>query len=213
MAEVRGDVVAVLLAGGQARRMGGGDKCLQPLGGRPLLAHVIARIGPQVGPMVLNAGGEPDRFADFGLPVIPDIVPGFAGPLAGILSGLEWVVREVPDCRWVLSVPTDAPFLPHDLVARMVHDVLEAGEGALACGASAGRRHPVVGLWPLACRDPLRVALVENDVRKIDAFTADYACVAVEYPDQPYDPFLNANRPEDLALAETFLGEAGLSPD
>lgn len=209
MPEPRADVAAVLLAGGMARRMGGGDKCLQPLGGRPLLAHVVARIGPQVGSMVLNAGGDPERFADFGLPVIPDIVPGFAGPLAGILSGLDWVGRQAPECRWVLSVPTDAPFLPHDLVARMVRDVQAAGEGMFACGASAGRRHPVVGLWPLACREALRIALVENDVRKIDAFTADYTCLAVEYPDRPYDPFLNANRPEDLARAEALLDMAG----
>lgn len=196
-------VVAVLLAGGLSRRMGGGDKCLQQLRGKPLLEHVIERIRPQVTRMVLNAAGDPARFTAFGLPVVPDVVSGFAGPLAGILTGLEWAAREAPECRWIVSIPTDAPFLPRDLVTRLVAGAQQADGGdALACAASAGRTHPVVGLWPLSCRAALKQALVTADVRKIDRFTADFICPAVAFSDVPVDPFLNANRPEDLARAE-----------
>ena len=136
-------VSAVLLAGGQARRMGGGDKCLQLLGGKTLLAHVLERIEPQVGPILLNANGDPDRFKTYGLPVVPDVVSGFAGPLAGILTGLRWTQDNADACKWMVSVPTDATFIPTDLVSSLMSGVVENG-CKIACAASCGRAHPVV---------------------------------------------------------------------
>jgi len=195
-------VVGVLLAGGQSRRMGGGDKCLRLLGGRPILARIIERVRPQVRHLILNANGDPGRFAEYGLPVTEDSVAGFAGPLAGVLAGLDWAAAHAPDCPMVATVPTDAPFLPVDLVARL----LAAVEGAdLACAASNGQPHPVVGLWPVRLRDALRRAMSEEDVRKVDAWTGRYRLATVDFPCAPVDPFLNVNRPEDLAEAERVL--------
>lgn len=196
--------IGVLLAGGLARRMGGGDKPLRLLGGRPLLAHVIERLRPQVAGLVLNANGEPARFAAFGLPVVADSIPDYAGPLAGILAGLDWTAAQRPDCPMIATVATDAPFLPTDLVARMAQAL--AGEGAdLACAASGGRTHPVIGLWPVRLRDDLRRALVDEGVRKVDVWTARYRLVQVAFPDRPVDPFFNANRPDDLDEAARLL--------
>jgi molybdenum cofactor guanylyltransferase len=200
----RPSVAAVLLAGGLSRRMGGGDKSLRPLGGRPILAHVVERARPQVDAMVLNANGDPARFAGFGLPVAGDVVEGFAGPLAGVLTGLEWARAHRPDAAWVASVATDTPFFPRDLVARLLATVV--GDGAeLACAASGGQAHPVFGLWPTALAGELRRALVEEGVRKIDAWTARHRLALVEFPVGAVDPFFNANRPEDLAEAERLL--------
>ena len=197
-------VVAVLLAGGRARRMGGGDKCLMALGGRPMLAHVIARLGPQAGHLVLNANGDPARFAGFDLPVVADAVADFAGPLAGVLTGLEWAKAHAPAASWVVTAPTDAPFLPRDLVQRLVR----AADGAdLAVACSGGRTHPVAGLWPVRLRSELRAALIDEGVRKIDLWTARYRLAEVAWPAEPVDPFFNANRPEDLARAKAILAE------
>jgi molybdopterin-guanine dinucleotide biosynthesis protein A len=197
-------VVGVLLAGGLARRMGGGDKCLRPLGGRPILAHIVERLRPQVTDLVLNANGDPARFADFGLPVAADTVEGYAGPLAGVLTGMEWTRRNRPDCAWVASVPTDAPFLPSDLVAAMVAAVEREGAD-MACATSGGRAHPVVGLWPVRLADALRRAMVEEELRKVDIWTARYRLVHVDFATDPVDPFFNTNRPDDLAAAEKLL--------
>ena len=199
-------VIGLLLAGGRATRMGGGDKCLRLLAGRPLLAHVIERLGPQVSLLLLNANGDPARFSTFGLPVAADSPADFAGPLAGILAGLEWARRERPGHPLLLSVPTDAPFLPRDLAARL--QAARRAEGAdIAMATSGGRTHPVVGLWPVALAKALRAALVEEGLRKVDIWTARYRVATVDFPigDFPIgavDPFFNANRPEDLAEAE-----------
>lgn len=203
-------IVAVLLAGGLARRMGGGDKALRLLGGRPLVDHVIARIGPQVAALVLNANGDPARFAHLGLPVVPDGVPDFAGPLAGILAGLDWTAANRPDCGLVLSVPTDAPFLPLDLVERLQAGMAAAG-AELACAASGGQPHPVVGLWPVRLREALRHAVVAEGIRKVDVWTARYKLATVSFSERGggLDPFFNANRPEDLDRAATLLPLAG----
>jgi len=200
-------VVGLLLAGGLARRMGGGDKCLRPLAGRPILAHIVERLTPQVSRLVLNANGDPARFAAFGLPVAADSVEGFAGPLAGILAGLDWAAAQAPDCPLVLSAPTDAPFLPRDLVARLLA-ARAAQHAEIAMAASGGQVHPVVGLWPVELRRDLRHALVEEDIRKVDVWTARYRVAVVEFPAEPIDPFFNANRPEDLARAEALLAAA-----
>ena len=201
-------IVGLLLAGGQSRRMGGGDKCLRPLAGRPLLDHVIERLKPQVAALVLNANGDPARFAGFGLPVVADSLPDFAGPLAGILAGLDWAAANRPDCPLIVSAATDAPFLPHDLVARLV-DGMRAAGADLACAASHGRAHPVIGLWPVRLRDELRRALVAEDIRKVDAWTGRYRLATVEVPAEPVDPFFNANRPDDLDRAAALLAAAG----
>jgi len=202
-------VVGLLLAGGQSRRMGGGDKALRPLGGISLLDRVIERLRPQVEAMVLNANGDPARFARFALPVVADSVPGFAGPLAGVIAGLDWAAVERPDCPYVVSVATDAPFLPADLVARLAEG-LEGAGADLACAASGGRAHPVFGLWPVRLRDDLRQAVVEEGIRKVDLWTARYKLVTVPFADEPVDPFFNANRPADFDAAAALLtGAAG----
>lgn len=192
-------IAGVILAGGLSRRMGGGDKALRPLAGRPMLGHVIARIGPQVARLALNANGEPSRFAAFGLPIVADSVADFAGPLAGILAGLDWAAA-LPGCQRLVSLPADAPFLPRDLVEKL--DAALAREGALiAVAASGGRTHPVAALWPLGLGEALRSALAAGE-RKIDRFTAAYRLAVVEWPVAPCDPFFNANTPEELAEAE-----------
>ncbi len=197
-------IVAVLLAGGFARRIGGGDKCLREVAGRPLLSRVIERILPQVDHVVLNANGDPERFSEFGLPVIADVVEGNAGPLAGILTGLDWAARHVTECEWVVSVPTDAPFLPMDYVARMMA-AIEDEDAELACASTNGRTHPVAGLWALRLMLELRSALIDEDIRKIDQWTVRYRLADVEFSSEPIDPFFNANRPEDLKAAEVIL--------
>ena len=198
-------VAGVILAGGRAKRMGGGDKCLHRLGDRTLLEHVIDRARPQVSRLVLNANGDPGRFAQFGLPVAADAIGGFAGPLAGVLTGLEWAREHAPHCPWVASFATDTPFFPEDLVARMLAAVDEEGAD-IACAASGGRSHPVFGLWPVNLAGDLRHALADEDVRKIDLWTARYRLATVEFPTEPRDPFFNVNRPDDLAVAEGMLG-------
>jgi molybdopterin-guanine dinucleotide biosynthesis protein A len=197
-------IVGVLLAGGLSRRMGGGDKSLRLLGGKTILARVVERARPQVAALVLNANGDPTRFAGYGLPVAADVVEGYAGPLAGVLTGMEWARANVPDALWLASFATDAPFLPTDLVERLGAAV--ADEGAdMACAASGGRSHPVFGFWPIARAEELRRAMVEEGVRKVDVWTARYRLVTVDFPAAPIDPFFNTNRPEDLEEAERLL--------
>jgi molybdopterin-guanine dinucleotide biosynthesis protein A len=191
---------AVLLAGGLARRMGGGDKPLLLLRGQPLLDHAIARIGGQVCGLVLNANGDPARFEPWGLPVIADTLPDYPGPLAGVLAGMRWMQATHPETADLLSIPTDTPFLPRDLVAR-----LRAGREALglpiACAASRGRTHPAVALWPVSLADVLEAALASG-MRKIDAWTAQFGVAEIAFDDAGHDPFFNVNRPEELAEAE-----------
>jgi len=196
-------IAGVLLAGGQSQRMGGGDKNLRPLGGKPMLAHVIERAKPQVDALVLNANGDPQRFAGFGLPIIADSISGFAGPLAGVLAGLDCAATNLPDAELVASFATDAPFFPRDLVRRLAV-ALEEGGFDLACAQSNGQAHPVFALWPVSLRDALREALA-GGLRKVDRWTARYKLVEVEFAAEPVDPFFNANRPDDLAEAERLV--------
>lgn len=199
-------VTGVLLAGGQSQRMGGGDKCLRLLAGKPILAHVIERARPQVTALVLNANGDPARFAAFGLPVVADETSGFVGPLAGVLAGLDWTAAKVPDATHVASFATDAPFLPRDLIAAF-REAMRMGIYDLACAVSDGRTHPVFGLWPVSLRDDLRAALASG-LRKVDQWTAGHRLVEVEFLAVPIDPFFNANRPEDLEEAERLAPRA-----
>jgi len=203
------ETIGVILAGGLARRMGGGDKPMREIGGRAILDHVVERFSPQCDALILNANGDPARFAAFGLPVVADTVAGNPGPLAGVLAALDWAAEHRPQARWVVSVAGDCPFLPRDLVGRL-HEARLRGNAALAVAASARRSHPVVGLWQVALRGDLRHALVEEDMRKIDRWTARHPLATVEWPAEPVDPFFNANTVEDLAEAERLAGAAGV---
>ena len=195
--------LGVILAGGLARRMGGGDKTMRAIAGRPILEHVIERLAPQCVALILNANGDPTRFGSFGLPVIPDDVPDFAGPLAGVLAALDWAALHHPAIEWVVSVAADCPFLPRDLVTRMQAEraMLEA---ELAVAASGEQSHPVIGLWKVSLRDELRHALVVEEVRKVARWTARYKLVTTQWPVAPLDPFFNANTPLDVAEAEAL---------
>jgi molybdopterin-guanine dinucleotide biosynthesis protein A len=194
-------IPGVVLAGGLARRMGGGDKPLREIGGQTILARVIARLKPQCEGLLLNANGDPLRFASFGLPVIADGVNDYPGPLAGILAGLDWVAANRLGAQWILTAPGDCPFLPRDLTVRLRQAV--SAEGAeLAVAASDGRSHPVIGLWNLTLRDALREALVVEGLHKVESWTGRFRVATVAWPAEPVDPFFNANTVEDLAKAE-----------
>jgi molybdopterin-guanine dinucleotide biosynthesis protein A len=199
-------ILGVVLAGGRAQRMGGGDKALRMIGGRTILERVIGRLAPQCDGLILNANGDPTRFARLGLPVVADESPGFAGPLAGLLAALDWAAAHRPDIALVVSAPGDCPFLPRDLVARL-HQARLKADAPLAIAASGGRRHPVIGLWSVALRDDLRRALVVEERRKVDDWIALYSYASAEWPDAPIDPFFNVNSPEDLAEAERLAAQ------
>ena len=201
-------VPGIVLAGGLAQRMGGGDKPLRELGGHTILARVIARLEPQCECLLLSANGDPLRFASFGLTVLADGLKQYPGPLAGILAGLDWAAAYRPDAEWILSAPGDCPFLPRDLVRRLRQAV--AAQGAeLAVAASQGRSHPVIGLWKVASRDALREALVVDGLRKVQDWTARYRVATVAWPADPIDPFFNVNTVEDLAEAERLSALEG----
>ena len=201
----------MLLAGGLARRMGGGDKPMRTIGGRTILERVIARLKPQCDGLILNANGDPARFAAFGLPVIADGVADFPGPLAGILAALDWAAANRPDVKLVLSAAADCPFLPRDLVSRL-HRRARRGERR-----ARGRRlrRPVASgdriVERRACANELRHALVVEDVRKIDRWTARYRLATVTWPTTPLDPFFNANTMDDIAEAERLAALDGVA--
>lgn len=203
-------ILGVILAGGQARRFGGGDKCLLPLAGRPLLAHVIGQLRPQLGRLVLNANGDPARFAAFGLAVIADTLAGHPGPLAGLLAGLrhaEALASSLPldkpaEPSHVLTVPADTPFLPADLVERLIMALAE-GRAEIAIATSDGRVHPVVALVPIACADRLEADLRAGTARRVEPWLRGFAVAEVVFSGDP-DPFFNVNTAEDLAIAESL---------
>ena len=199
--------LGLVLAGGQARRMGGGDKAMIPIGGEAILDRVLARLKPHCAKIILNANGDPKRFAAWGLPVVPDSVPDFAGPLAGILAGLDWAAAHAPELEWMVSAPGDCPFLPEDLVSQL-HEVRRVAGKPLACAQSGDWRHPVVGLWPVNLREDLRRALVDEDLRKIEVWTARHGVALAKWPDKPVDPFFNVNTPEDAAQANAIAAAA-----
>jgi molybdenum cofactor guanylyltransferase len=202
------EIPGVLLAGGLARRMGGGDKPMRTIAGKTILERVIARLEPQCSSLILNANGDPARFASFGLPVIADTVADFPGPLAGILAALDWMAEHRPEVTHMLSAAADCPFLPRDLVARL--EAARIAENAeLAVASSGGQVHPVIGLWSVRLRGELRHALVEEDVRRIDRWTARYPLATVSWEVAPVDPFFNANTVDDIAEADRLAALDG----
>ena len=192
-------IAGIVLAGGQGLRMGGGDKGLRMLGGMPMLAHVVARVRPQVAALAINANGDAARFAGFGLPVVADTVPGQKGPLAGVLAGMRWAAANGE--QDLLTVPTDTPFLPPDLVHRLAE---ARGGAAVACAVSGGRLHPVVALWRVADADVLEASL-RRGAGRVQGWMRRQGLAEVHF-DGPDDPFANINTPEDLAAAEARLG-------
>lgn len=203
--------VGCVLAGGLSRRMGGGDKSLREIGGATMLGRVVDRLAPQVGQVVINANGDPARFSAFGRPVVADTVPGFVGPLAGILAGMRWAEVHAPRARWVATVATDTPFFPDDLVARLVG---AAGhiETMIALAKSGDRVHPVFGLWPVLLADDLEAAIRNEDLRKVLVWVHRHPNVEVIFrgpviDDIEIDPFFNVNTPEDAEVAEVLAGE------
>lgn len=207
-----GRVAGLVLAGGQSRRMGGGDKSLRSLGGRPMIAHVIDRLAPQVRLLAISANSDPALFRRFGLPVLPDPVAGFPGPLAGVLAGMVWAARD-PALTHLATVATDTPFFPRDLVAQLLG---QAAGGRIVLARSFGRRQPVFGLWPLALRDELADWLVTGDSRSVQDWAKRHSLADVDFTPVEVgapDPFFNANTPEDLAAAEAMLaGDPGGVP-
>ncbi|MDW6023696.1 molybdenum cofactor guanylyltransferase MobA [Mesorhizobium sp. BAC0120] len=198
---------AIVLAGGRSARMGGGDKSLLTLGGRPLLSHVLDRLIPQADKIAISANGDPSRFAQFGLPVLPDTMEGYLGPLAGLLAGMDWA--QATGAAQIASVPTDSPFIPADLTARLMSS---ASPDRPALAASGGKHHPVVGLWPVALAGRLRDFLESGATYKVSAFAQECGAVLVDFPvialtGDNVDPFFNVNTPEDLSLAEKVLEE------
>ncbi len=184
--------------------MEGRDKALLTIAGKTLLRHVIETVEPQVGSLVLNTNGDPKQYAKFGIPIAGDVVEGFAGPLAGVLTGLEWARDNVPGCRWVASFACDAPLIPADLVSCLLAATDDEGAD-MACARSTGRDHPVFGLWPIRLAGELRHAVVEEGLRKVDSWTGRYRLARAEFATSPVDPFFNINRPEDLLAAEDLM--------
>ena len=209
MTASKNEITGVLLAGGQSRRMGGGDKGLLRFGAGTMLGHVIARFAPQVDRLVLNANGDPARFSEFGLPVAADVVDGHVGPLAGVLSGMRWTREQTPAARYIATASTDAPFLPLDLVAKL-YAAAEAHPGAIAIARSGGHLHPVIGIWPVVHHDDLERALRTDGIRKVLRWTDSHGTVPVDFADErigttAIDPFYNANTPDELEEARRLI--------
>lgn len=196
------DIAGVVLAGGLARRMGGGDKALLRVGDYSLLDRVIARLKLQVGPILLNANGDPDRFVDCRLPIRADVVEGYGGPLVGVLTGLLWARESGLD--WVLTAAADTPLFPTDLAPRL-RAALQDQRADMAMAASGGHSHPVFALWPTTLTDRLWQAVTTEGLRRMEDFTSRHKLAVVEWPTQPFDPFYNVNAPEDLSRLRMIL--------
>lgn len=202
--------VGCLLAGGLSRRMGGGDKCLLPLGKRTMLARAVERLSPQVDAMVISANGDPSRFASYRLPVLADPVEGFAGPLAGVLSAMLWARQNAGKAAWVATVASDTPFFPTDFVER---SITAAGDTqTIALAVSGDRVHPVFGLWPIALADHLADWLERGESRKVLDWVACHSSVEVAFSgsiagNTEVDPFFNVNTPQDMETASALLEE------
>ena len=200
-------LVGVILAGGLSRRMGGGDKSMLALGGQPILKYVVDLAQAQVDTVLLNVNGDAQRFAAFELPFQADIVPDFAGPLAGVVSAMAWAKQHKASATHIITMAADTPFFPADYVSRMIKQ-MQLGGQRLACASYEGRTQPVFGLWPVDLFDGLSRAIIEDDMRKVDRFTSPYGVADVAFDELTHNPFFNVNRPEDLSLAEQLLAHA-----
>ncbi|MBP6052856.1 MAG: molybdenum cofactor guanylyltransferase MobA [Pseudomonadales bacterium] len=201
-------IIGLILAGGRGRRMGEGNlKYLRTLGSRTLLERALARARPQVDTLLINSASAPATLRSHGMQVVPDSVPGFVGPLAGVLAGMEHAASRFPQAQWLVTMAVDTPWFPLDLVQRLVAQ-RRADDAEIAIAASGGRTHPVFALWPLGIAAHLRAALEVEGQRKVDAFQARYRRVLVEWRCEPHDPFFNINTPDDLARAERALAAA-----
>ena len=198
------NITCVILAGGLSRRMGHIDKAFIGLDNKPLLAHVLGQMQPQTAITIINANGDPERFSQWGLPVVADTVEDFPGPLAGVLAAMEWNRKHQPQNRWIISVPVDSPFVPGDLVTRLLVSV-EQNRADMACAKSNNRHHPVIGLWPVALADNLRQSITCESIRKVDLWTSRFNLVHTEFDTTNGDPFFNINRPQDVEQAEQIL--------
>lgn len=194
-------VVGVILAGGLARRMGGGDKCLLPLAGKTLLQRTIERAQPQVSSLLLNANGNSLRFARTRLPVVPDIYPDNLGPLAGIHAGLRWMQADNPDAEWLASFASDTPFFPTDIVARLFA-AATAQHAQLAIATSNNRAHPIFALWHASLFGKIEQQLQTGEIPRLQDWIKQQKLVEVEFTAEGYDPFFNINTPQDLYTAE-----------
>jgi molybdopterin-guanine dinucleotide biosynthesis protein A len=200
-------VAGLLLAGGRSSRMGGGDKSLRLLGGRPIIERIIDRLKPQISDIVINANGDTSRFASYRLPVISDIIVGFAGPLAGVHAGLEWIKANRPDKTHVVTIATDTPFFPLDLVRRFL--AKESNGLTLVVAQSDEGVHPVIGLWPVVLA-PAIAEFLKQDKHKVGRFVEEQKAIEVHFPKAEVggvlvDPFFNINEPEELARADALL--------
>jgi molybdenum cofactor guanylyltransferase len=200
--------LGVILAGGLARRMGGADKTRIRIGEATILDRALERLRPQCARFIINTN-DTGRFVDTGLPVVGDSVPDFPGPFAGILAALDFAAAQAPEIAWTVSVPSDCPFLPRDLVSRL-QQARRAADAMIACAASGGRRHPVIALWPVGLREDLRRAVMQAGVRRVGEWSARFTLAVAEWPAEPVDPFFNVNTPDDVAEAERL---AALFPD
>jgi molybdopterin-guanine dinucleotide biosynthesis protein A len=201
----KSQIVGVLLAGGRSRRFGS-DKALASLAGMPLVNHVLARAMPQVEVFVVNAARDFTPAAEFGLPLIQDIIGPDRGPLAGLHAGMTWALENVPSARCVASFAVDCPLIPEDLVARL-GEASEAGT-RVVIAASNGRIHPVFGLWPLAILPRLQCFLEEQGENGVGKFASSVNAITVEFEDTGYDPFINVNRQDEMAQVKKLMGRS-----
>lgn len=201
-------MIGIILAGGLASRMGGGDKGLRAVGGVPILDRVVATMRAQCDHLIINANGAADRLGAYGLPIVSDDLADHPGPLAGVLAGLDWVAVHHPGVSFAVTAPTDTPFLPHDLVSRLQDKRVE-DRAAIVCARSGGSTHPVAALWSVDLRHDLRRALTDEGLRKVGHFLERHPLGYVDWPVEPYDPFFNANVPDDLAEAEMIVARYG----
>ncbi len=201
-------IVGILLAGGQSRRMNRPDKCLMQLNGKTLLTHAIDRLTPQVDKLILSINGDPDRFSEYNIPKITDQIEGFAGPLAGIHAGMKWAQENTPETQYIATIATDTPFFPDDLVNQFRNHIPKDNE-AIILATSKGRKHPVIGLWPVSLVNELETALKNNE-RKVGLWTEQHTVIKVDFPvethgNHEFDPFFNINHPEDIEKAKELL--------
>lgn len=206
-----GTTVGVILAGGLSTRMQGPEKTLMPLGGRPMISHINERFSKQVSPVIINANGDPSRFAFLDLPVQPDTVEGFAGPLAGVLAGMQWASNNAPEATHVLTVAGDTPFFPADLAEKLKDGAAAQSSNTVCLAYSDGNRHPTFGCWPVALQGELEAFLLAGD-RKVMLFAQRHNLQKVDFPlemrdKETFDPFFNVNTPDEFKQAENMMAE------